>query len=128
MRLLLIHPTHRRFIRLLRERVANSPFYLTREDLNSFRKLIDRTKNSYEIHQGIYRIFIIAINRPHSEVPSSGLMVNSTGVDLIEKQIRAAERKHPGRLLTGLVIIPLLSNIIKWLKKGKSKRRPRVKG
>ena len=40
MRPILFHPTHRKFIKLLRKRVEVEPIYLTNEDIEAFRALV----------------------------------------------------------------------------------------
>ena len=63
MKPILFHPTHRKFIKLLRKRVEVEPIYLTNEDIEAFRALVRRTNIAMERHKGLYRIFLTAMYR-----------------------------------------------------------------
>ena len=58
--ILLLHPTHRKFIKLLRNKVNNGDvIYITKEDQSEWQSVFNTSKNSKKRHQETYRIFLL---------------------------------------------------------------------
>ena len=70
MRHLLIHPTHRKFIRLLRGRIkAEYPIIFTQSDIDALRNLWNKeTMSMIDRHQSIYRIVLTALFRSVDQI------------------------------------------------------------
>lgn len=116
MRPILFHPTHRKFIKLLRKRVEVEPIYLTNEDIEAFRALARRTNIAMERHKGLYRIFLTAMRRPNSSI-SPDIIIDSVYVDYVERVLCEVERKSPRMLLKAIVVAPIARKVLKFLNK-----------
>lgn len=116
MRPILFHPTHRKFIKLLRKRVEVEPIYLTNEDIEAFRALVRRTNIAMERHKGLYRIFLTAMRRPNSSI-SPDIIIDSANVDYIERALCEVERKNPRMLFKAMVLAPIARKILRILSK-----------
>ena len=116
MRPILFHPTHRKFIKLLRKRVEVEPIYLTNEDKEAFRALVRRTNIAMERHKGLYRIFLTAMRRPNSSI-SPDIIIDSAYVDYIERALCEVERKNPRMLFKAMVLAPIERKILRILSK-----------
>ena len=94
--ILLLHPTHRKFIKLLRDNVNNGEvIFLTTEDKNEWLPVLNKSKNSTKRHLATYRIFLRAINHVNTEIPNNAIVINSSCVDYIERFLRKVElKKH----------------------------------
>ena len=69
MRYFLLHPTHRKFIRLLRDRIDSGyPIIITQSDLDAFNHICQGAMTMKKRHQGIYRIVLTAVYRPIEEI------------------------------------------------------------
>lgn len=56
--ILLLHPTHRKFIKLLRNKVNNGDvIYITKEDQSEWQSVFNTSKNSKKRYQETYRYF-----------------------------------------------------------------------
>lgn len=92
----LIHPVHRKYIRLLREYVEkNYSLPLTEDDLEGFKQLISSTKQKGKRHRGLYKLTLQAINRPICETEKAGIKgcIGFNEIDMIEKHLAKAERR-----------------------------------
>lgn len=116
MKPILFHPTHRKFIKLLRKRVEVEPIYLTNEDKEAFRALVRRTNIAMERHKGLYRIFLTAMRRPNSSI-SPDIIIDSAYVDYIERALCEVERKNPRMLFKAMVLAPIERKILRILSK-----------
>ena len=116
MKPILFHPTHRKFIKLLRKRVEVEPIYLTNEDIEAFRALVRRTNIAMERHKGLYRIFLTAMRRPNSSI-SPDIIIDSAYVDCIERVLCEVERKNPRMLFKAMVLAPIARKILRILSK-----------
>ena len=116
MKPILFHPTHRKFIKLLRKRVEVEPIYLTNEDKEAFRALVRRTNIAMERHKGLYRIFLTAMRRPNSSI-SPDIIIDSAYVDYIERVLCEVERKNPRMLFKAIVLAPIARKILRILSK-----------
>lgn len=65
MKRFLIHPTHRKYIRLLRKCAdCGNPITITHQDAVDFLEMMKKSKQRLYRHQGFYRITLRAMNRP----------------------------------------------------------------
>ena len=107
--ILLLHPTHRRFIKLLRDKVNNgNVIFLTTEDKSEWESVFNTSKNSKKRHQITYRIFLRAINRVHTDTPDNAIVVNSSLVDYIEDFLRKVELKNPLRTIKNIILMRIV--------------------
>ena len=116
MKPILFHPTHRKFVKLLRKRVEVEPIYLTNEDKEAFRALVRRTNIAMERHKGLYRIFLTAMRRPNSSI-SPDIIIDSAYVDYIERALCEVERKNPRMLFKAMVLAPIARKTLRILSK-----------
>lgn len=107
--ILLLHPTHRKFIKLLRDNVNNgNVIFLTSEDISEWEYIFNTSKNSKERHQATYRIFLRAINRVNTEIPNNAIAINSSSVDHIEVFLRKIELKNPIRTIRNIILMKIV--------------------
>lgn len=116
MRKLLLHPTHRKLIRLLREQLEQGkPIIVTQNDIAAFMSLIHRTKIALERHKCVYRLLLRAMQRttPHAE----DIVLNSSHMDLIESVLCKAEWGNIFVAIRNIIVRPILCKTIKFLDK-----------
>ena len=112
--LLLLHPTHRKFINLLKKHLADgNVIILTQEDIEEFKIMFNSTNRSLKRHQILYKIFLRAINRPVVKPCCHDVVVDDLLVKEIEKRLRRIEFKNP----LGVLKYVLVMNILKFLKR-----------
>lgn len=115
--ILLLHPTHRKFIRLLRNHTNNGEvIILTREDKNEWLSFLNRTKNSKMRHQITYRIFLRAIKRKRIESTEDVIVINHSTVDYIERVLRKVEFKNPFRTIKNIILMKVVRIGLKVIK------------
>ena len=115
MKHLLIHPTHRRFIRLLREQINNSHQVLfTQSDYDAFKNICQRSMTMWERHKRIYRIFLNAVYRPVEEINKDEkvCLVSENMINLMEECFSKAEWRHLGATILSGYIVPTLQHIL----------------
>lgn len=117
---ILFHPTHRKFIQLLRTHADRGTIIkYTDLDKKRVRELFFRTNNALERHKSIYKIALEILNR--NTPVEEGCALTHDMVDIIEKHLVQAERRKPCNTFQGVVIMPLLQILIKKSKiKGKN--------
>lgn len=72
----LIHPTHRKYIKLLREKAdSGNPIIITKKDWEDYVALIKSTNKKMARHQSVYRITLRAMNRSKEEVETEDIQV-----------------------------------------------------
>ena len=104
---LLIHPVHRRYIRLLRKQVEKgSPILLTQSDLDGFKDLSQRTKQKGKRHRGLYKLTLEAIYRPEEDTRKVGVsgFIGTKEIDFIEKTLASAERRGLYATIMGSIL------------------------
>lgn len=107
--ILLLHPTHRKFIKLLRDNVNNGEvIFLTTEDKNEWLSVLNKSKNSTKRHLATYRIFLRAINRVNTEIPNNAIVINSSSVNHIEVFLRKVELKNPLRTIRNIILMKIV--------------------
>lgn len=116
----MIHPTHRKFIKILRESVEkDKPIVIIDEDIEDLKNLFNRTKKRGERHRGIYRIALRAMHRQPTELQGNNSIhyIDREEVAFIEKQFARVERKQLCATLQGAYLAPIIRSIIKRINK-----------
>ena len=122
MRHLLIHPTHRKLIRLLRNRVeAGFPIVFTQSDFDTFHTISQGTMTMIERHQKIYRLVLAAVYRPIEEIDKTEkiCIVGNDYINVIEMCFAQAERHHMGTTILSGYLVPALQRVVNQRKKRK---------
>ena len=97
MRKLIIHPTHRRFLRLLREQYERgTPIVILKSDLDDLFKRLPSIPSPTLRNQFVYREVLRAMNRPLSEIQHcAGFIVfDDKCINTIETKFAKVERNH----------------------------------
>lgn len=118
MRRILLHPTHRKFVRMIRDRVNSAqPIILTEVDVRAFQGICQGTMPMLKRHQGIYRIVLTAANRPIDKIDKNEkvCVVGNKMVEVIEKSFSKAEWRHPLTTVLSGYVVPTLQRIVKKL-------------
>lgn len=116
MRTILLHPTHRKIVKLLCSHInAGNHIVIAQSDLCEFNQLMNRTNIAVERHKGIYRILLNVIRRSNAD------MDGNVGDDLkilleIERAFAKAERKRLHITLRNIIVLPTIRKILRWLK------------
>lgn len=104
---LLIHPAHRKFIKILRSYAdRNTIINITDQDKERLSDLIRRTDNALERHKSVYKLILEILNR--NTPPEEGYPFTHDMVDIIERTIAKGEFRQPYKTFLGAVIIPFL--------------------
>ena len=122
MRHLLIHPTHRKLIRLMRNRLKDGhPIVLIKKDFDAFHAISQGTVTMIDRHQNIYRLILTAVYRPIEEIDRTEkvCIVGDASVNVIEKCIAQAERKHLRTTILSGYLVPTLQWIVNKRRKHK---------
>ena len=111
MRTILIYPTHRKIVALLKEHVASgNHLEVIQEDIDDFHQLMHRTPIAVERHKGIYRILLRIVNR-NKDRP--GFLENDLMIiNQIEKAFARAERKRLDITIRNAILRPILSKLL----------------
>lgn len=116
MKKLLLHPTHRKFIRLLREHLKQEgQIIITKDDIKVFHNLLSRTKIALKRHKGIYRLLLRAMQR--TVIHEGDTILNSSHIDYIESVFCDVERKNIFVTIRNIIVWPILCKVIKFLDK-----------
>lgn len=103
----LFHPTHRKFIRLLRLHADQGTIVnITDKDKKRLSEVFRRTNIAIERHRAIYKLVLEILNRNTS--PEDGVPLTHGDVDTVEKQFAQAEHKSPCNTFKGVLIRPIL--------------------
>ena len=112
---LLLHPTHRKFIRILREHIEQGKtIIITQNDIVAFRALMHRTKIALERHKGIYRLLLQAMQR--TVVNNGDFVLNSSRINFIESIFCKVERKNIFVTIRNIIVLPILHKMISFLR------------
>lgn len=114
MRTILIHPTHRKIVALLKEHVASGEHLeVIKEDIDDFHQLIHRTQIATERHKGIYRILLRTVNRSKDR---PGFLENDLMIiNQIERAFARAERKRLDITIRNAILRPILSKLLRLI-------------
>lgn len=104
----LLHPSHRKFIKRLHDKVGpQGKIVITKDDLDIQKDLWAKTKNSQRRHQCIYRIIFKAINRVAESVDKEQIWGIIT-VKAIETWLHRIELKSPIITIRNTILYPIL--------------------
>lgn len=112
----MIHPTHRKYIRLIRDRAdSGNPIIITKKDWEDYLALIKSTNKKMARHQGVYRITLRAMNRSKEEVKTEAIQVvlDHNAINQIENFLSKAERKRLGKTLISTYIVPIFRGLFR---------------
>lgn len=116
MRKFIIHPTHRKFLRLLRERYkSGTPVVMLKGEVDDLLKKLPSVSSPTLRNQLIYREVLRAMNRPLSEIQQcTGFVVfNEKTIRTIESVYAKVERKQ----LCPVIMVSILTAITKHHKR-----------
>lgn len=117
---ILFHPTHRKFIKLLRTYADRGTIInITDIDKERLTELFHRTNDSLARHKSIYKVTLEIFKRNTSA--EEGYAFTHEMVDTIEKNFVQAERRKPCYTFQGVIILPLLRFLIKRCDKPQKK-------
>lgn len=119
---LLIHPTHRKLIHLMRNRLKDGhPIVFIQSDFDAFHAISHGTMTMIDRHQKIYRLILTAVYRPIEEIDRTEkvCIVGDASINVIEKSFAQAERKHLGITILSGYLVPTLQWIVKKRRKHK---------
>ena len=122
MRHLLIHPTHRKLIRLMRNRLKDGhPIVFIQSDFDAFHAISQGTMTMIDRHQKIYRLILTAVYRPIEKIDRTEkvCIVGDATINVIEKCFAQAERKHLGTTILSGHLVPSLRWIVNKKRKHK---------
>lgn len=116
MRRCVIHPTHRKFIRLLRERLREgSPIVIRKAELDALFKDLTLLQSATARNQLVYRLALRAMNRQSSEMQQYDdlIIVNGQCIKRLESVYARVERKQ----LYPVIMVSILTSISKHHKR-----------
>lgn len=122
--MMLIHPTHRKYIHLLRDRAnSGNPVIVTKDDNEAFLELTHRTQQKMERHKGFYRITLRAINRDPVSIADDEFYgtLDNERIDAIERLLSQLERRNLPATLKSTFIKPILCKLIRLLNRKTNK-------
>lgn len=106
----LLHPSHRKFIKLLHNKVGSHGYItITKDDIDARENLWAKTTNSKERHKGIYRIIIRAINRVTENIDKEQIW-GIIQVEAIEVELRRIELKSPIITIRNTIVYSILKS------------------
>ena len=119
----LLHPSHRKFIKILYKKVGyNGYIALTNDDWNIFVNLWQKNNyNSEKIHQGAYKIFINAANRRREEINHAEVYIY-INVKQIESKLRRTELRNLFRVIVNTLLYFVIKFLIRHIRKKHTKR------
>lgn len=110
MKKILLHPTHRKIIRLLRKHIEQrGAVILTKADREVWEELSCQTQKATERHKSIYRILLSAMRR--TEVNKEDWVCGVLFVDFIENAFCTAERKKLFITIRNIILLPILNKV-----------------
>ena len=94
---------------------SGRPIILTKADLRAFHEICRGTITMLKRHQGIYRIFLSAVNRPIEGIDKNEnvCVVGDNLVNAIEKELSKAEWRYPWTTVLSGYIVPTLLRLVK---------------
>lgn len=111
---ILLHPNHRKIIKLLKWKIKQDGFLIvTLQDKEEFLNVIQRTQIAFLRHKGIYRILLRIINR--NSAATYGNKHDFRFVELVENIFAKVERKNLYRTVRNILLRPLICKTIHLL-------------
>ena len=119
----LLHPSHRKFIKILYKKVGHNGYIaLTNDDWNIFVNLWQKNNyNSEKIHQGAYKIFINAANRRREEINHAEVYIY-INVKQIEAELRGTELRNFFRVIVNTLLYFAIKFLTRYIRKNYTKR------
>ena len=119
----LLHPSHRKFIKILYKKVGHNGYIaLTNDDWNIFVNLWQKNNyNSEKIHQGAYKIFINAANRRREEINHAEVYIY-INVKQIESKLRRTELRNLFRVIVNTLLYFVIKFLIRHIRRKHIKR------
>ena len=118
MRRCIIHPTHRKFIRLLRERLRKgNPIVIRKAEYDALIKELPLLQSATARNQLVYRLALRAMNRSSTEMQqyADPIIVNEQFIRNLESAYAKVERKH----LCPVIMVSILTPFLKHYKRGR---------
>ena len=118
----LLHPSHRKFVKLLHQKVGvGGRIVITKDDWTSFINLWPKyDNNSLLIHKGVYELFLKAASRQYKDIDME-LIHTIIRVSTIESELRRIELKNLLRVVVNVLIYYLeRSSRIRRLRKART--------
>ena len=118
MRRCIIHPTHRKFIRLLRERLREgNPIIIRKAEYDVLSEELPLLQSATARNQLVYRLALRAMNRPFSEIQQYNgfIIVNERFIKNLESAYAKVERKQ----LCPVIMVSILTPFLKHYKRGR---------
>lgn len=113
----LVQPTHRKFIKILRDGYnSGNPIILNENDIDDLLELFRiRTMPAVDRHQRLYKIFLRANYRLSENLSETGrfLIVSPNVIKTIEKRLFISEWRHPRMTIQSSFLVPLLQWMLK---------------
>ena len=116
MRRCIIHPTHRKFLRLLRDRLKEgNPIVIRKAELDTLLKELPLLQSATARNQLVYRLALCAMNRPFSEIQQHNdlIIVNERFIKNLESAYAKVERKQ----LCPVIMVSILTSILNHYKR-----------
>ena len=116
MRSLIIHPTHRKILRLLRDmNNEGHPVILLKDELDSLFNALPSIQSPTLRNQFVYRTVLRAINRPLSDIQQCKgfIVMDNRSLNEIEKIFARVERNHLCFTLLGTMKLYLVRRGLK---------------
>ena len=112
MRKCIIHPTHRKFLRLLRKRLKEgNPIVIRTAEYDALLNELPLLQSATARNQLVYRLALRAMNRHSSEMQKydDRIIVNEKFIRCLESEFAKVERKH----LCPVIMLSILTQIVK---------------
>ena len=121
--ILLLHPSHRKFIKTLYTKVGHNGYIaLTNDDWTAFVNLWPKNNNnSVKIHQGAYKIFINAANRRCEEINHAEVYIYIKAKQ-IESRLRRTELRNLFRVIANTLLYSIRKILIRHIRKKYTKQ------
>lgn len=116
MKRIIIHPTHRKFLRLLRNRLKEgNPIVIRKTELDTLSKDLPSLRSATARNQLVYRLALRAMSRPRSEMQQYDdlIIVNEQFIKGLESVYAKVERKQ----LCPVLMVSILTSILKHHKR-----------
>jgi len=97
MRKIVIHPTHRKLLRILRERCDEGrPVVLLKDEVDSFFKVLPTLDSPIRRNQSAYRLVLNAMNRSFEDIKdyNNYYVLNDKSIRVVESIYAKVEKDH----------------------------------
>ncbi len=97
MRKIVIHPTHRKLLRILHERCDEGrPVVLLKDEVDSFCKILPTLESPTRRNQSVYRMVLNAMNRSFEDLKDhkNFCVLDDKNIKVVESIYARVERNH----------------------------------